>query len=119
MQRNRLPDQIGLRLGDAACPEKVPRGVGTVDLKSLCFGVVVIDQAEVVKQRRDIKQLGIEFQLLTQPLHRAEHVDADRMVEQHLVFVAAHQLGGLARQLAVGNFHAGNHARHFLTPALH
>jgi hypothetical protein len=79
----------------------------------------MVDEAEIVKQRRDVKKFGIEFQLLTQPLHGTEDVDSDGMVEKHVVFVAAHQFSRLARQLAVGDFDAGNHAHHLQAPTLH
>src|SRR3954463_6343180 len=46
-------------------------------------------------------------------LDRAERKDADRVVEQHVIFVLAHQLGGLPCDLAVGNLHAGNCDGHF------
>ena len=56
MQRNRFPHQIGFRLGNAVFFKEFAGGVGAIDFKPLCLRVVTVDQAEVVKQRRDIEQ---------------------------------------------------------------
>lgn len=94
-------------------PQKFAGGIGAINFKSLGLCMVMVDKPEIMEQRRDVEQLGIEFQILPMSLDRAEHKDADRVVEQHVVFVLAHQLGGLPCHLAVGNLHAGNCDGHF------
>src|SRR5689334_25199969 len=98
MERNRFPHQIGLWLRNAVPSEKFAGCVRAINLKSLRRRVIMVDEAEIVKQRRDIEQLGIELQILAKSLHRSEHIDANRMVEQHLGLVTAHQFCGLSRQ---------------------
>lgn len=89
--------------------EEFARGVGAIDLEPLGLGMANVEQAEIVKQRRHVQQLGVELQFLTNAFHRAEQEDADRMVEHQLGFVLPHQLGGFTRNSAVGNPDAGNH----------
>src|SRR5262249_46138808 len=96
--------------------EKFACSVGAIDFEPLCVGMIGVDKPQVVKQRCDIEQLRIEFEILTNALHCAEHKNADGVVEQQPAFVLPHEFGGFACDLAVGNLDAGNNVNHRRTP---
>src|SRR6476619_1101688 len=73
MQGNGFPNQIRFRLGDAMAAEKFARCVRAINFKPLCVGMIRVDKPQVVKQRRDIEQFRIEFEILADALHCAEH----------------------------------------------
>jgi len=98
--------------------QKFARGVGAIDFEPLGIGVIGVGKPQIVKQRGDIEQFGIEFEILPDTLHCTEHKDADGVVEQHLRFMLPHQLGGLARDSAVGDRDAGENGGHYRTPVL-
>lgn len=107
MQRDGFPHQIRLWLGNAVAPEKRARCIGAVDFKPLFLGMICVNKAQIVKQRGDVEQFRIELQILADTFHRTEREDANRVVEQQLGFVLAHQFSRFARDLAIGNFNAG------------
>jgi hypothetical protein len=75
--------------------------------------MISVDKPQVVKQRRDIEQLRIEFEILADALHCAEHKNADGVVVQHLSFMLPYEFGGFARDLAIGNLDARKNGSHF------
>src|ERR1051325_9643856 len=103
MQRDRFPDQIDLRFGDAIPSEEFAGGISTINLEALGVSMKIIDKAHVVKERGDIEQLGVEFQIQADTSHGTEQIDANGVVEQHLTLVMSHEFGGFARDLAVRN----------------
>jgi hypothetical protein len=78
--------------------------------------MISVDKPQVVKQRRDIEQLRIEFEILADALHCAEHKNADGVVVQHLSFMLPYEFGGFARDLAIGNLDARKNVSHCRTP---
>jgi len=75
--------------------------------------MICVDKPQVVKQRRDIEQFRIEFEILADALHCAERKNADGVVVQHLSFMLPYELGGFARDLAIGNLDARKNGSHF------
>jgi hypothetical protein len=90
-------------------PEEFAGGVSAINFKPFCLRVVVIDKTQVMKQRRYIEELGVELNILSGSLHGAKQVNANRVVEQYLRFMLAHQLRRFSRDLAVGQLDARNH----------
>ena len=78
--------------------------------------MISVDKPQVVKQRRDIEQFRIEFEILADALHCAEHKNADGVVVQHLSFMLPYEFGGFARDLAIGNLDARKNVSHCRTP---
>jgi hypothetical protein len=112
MQRDCFPHEIGLGLRDAVTFQKRARRIRAVDLKSFCLGVIGVDEAEIVKQRRNVEQLRVKFQVLAKAFHRAEHEDSNRVIEQQLGLVLPYELGRFPGDSAVGNFDVGKNVSH-------
>ena len=60
VQRDRSPDRLDVRLGDAMAPQEVAGGVGAVHLETLMCARVCRGEAHVVEHCAGIKKLGIE-----------------------------------------------------------
>jgi hypothetical protein len=71
-----------------------------------------------MKQRCDIEELRVKFQISSDPIHGAEYENPKGVVEQHPCFMLAYQLLGFSRDLAVGDFDAGNDVSHGRTRVL-
>jgi hypothetical protein len=110
LQGDCFPHQIRFQVGDAVAFEKFARCIGAVDLEPLCLGMIGVNKTQVVKQRSDLEQFRVKFQVLADALYRSEQKDTNRVVEQQFGFVLPHQFSGFTRDLAVRNFNAGNHA---------
>jgi hypothetical protein len=41
-------------------PQKFAGGIGAINFKSLGLCMVMVDKPEIVEQRRDVEQLGID-----------------------------------------------------------
>jgi hypothetical protein len=86
--------------------QEVARGIGAVDLETFVGATEPRRQPHVVEHGAGIKQFGIELQIPMLARQCPEVIDAAGVVEQQWGFGISHQLGDLARQLAVGDCHA-------------
>ena len=105
-----LPDLVAVPASELSIHLNKKTGIRAVDFKPRCLGMRGLSNTEVMKQRGDVEQFRVEFQVLTGALHRSEQKDTNRVVEQHLGFVLSHQFGGFPRDLAIRNSNTGNHA---------
>src|SRR3979411_2255842 len=75
VQRASQPHGAGLGGAAAVVEQEVPRQVGAVDLETLVGAPVELGQAEVVKHRADVEQLGVclDFAVAALQAREEEH----------------------------------------------
>lgn len=108
MQGDAEPHLVGVGLVDAVPRQEIADGVCAVDLEADGGALVALGQPEVVKHRADVQQLEVRPQSAALALQRSVEEHPPGMVEQHVVFGVADEVGDLAHHGGVGDPDAGN-----------
>src|SRR5262245_6850396 len=112
VERNGGPDRVGVLFGDAVAAQKIPSGMGAIDLEALILAAVARHQADVVEHRARVEELTVELQPSANSRQRAEMIDAARMIEEQVGLGLADKFSDGARQLAVRNGSSFDNLRH-------
>jgi hypothetical protein len=87
--------------------EKLPGCIGTVNLKPLRVARILLKQAEIVKRGADVKEFGVEPEILLAPLLRRKKVHAIGVVEKKFGGKLAQDIVRFPGQFGIGNLNRG------------
>src|ERR1700719_2959907 len=89
---NRCPYTVDVLFRDVMAAQEVARGIGSINLKTVCVAAVSRYEADVVEHGACVEKFDVELETTTLPSECGKIINAAGVIEQQSRFCIANEL---------------------------